>query len=123
MDKKKIIIVEDEIKFAKMVKLRLESIGYQADIACDAYEGTQKIIKGDYDLIILDLMMPAGGGFALLERIRKFPEKSDIPVIVLTGRVIDDEIKSQAEILEVSSIFQKPYDTAVFVDTVNSLMA
>ena len=68
--KKKILIVEDEIDFAKMVKLRLQAVGYDVYIAGDAYTGTQQIIKNDYDLIILDLMMPAGGGFSLLERIR-----------------------------------------------------
>jgi len=121
-DKKKILVVEDEIGFAKMVKLRLDSVGYDVTIAGDAYTGTQEIVKHDYALVILDLMMPAGGGFSLLERIRKFPAKSALPVIILTGKTIDMEVKSRAEELEVAAIFTKPYDSTEFVEQIKSIV-
>ncbi|HDQ44154.1 MAG TPA: response regulator [bacterium] len=120
--KNKILVVEDELGFAKMIKLRLDSVGYDVTIAGDAYTGTQEIIKHDYALIILDLMMPAGGGFSLLERIRKIPAKASIPVIVLTGKTIDDEIRSQAEVLEVAAIYTKPYESSEFVEQIKSIV-
>jgi DNA-binding response OmpR family regulator len=120
--KKKILVVEDEIGFAKMVKIRLDSVGYDVTIAGDAYTGTQEIIKHDHALIILDLMMPAGGGFSLLERIRKIPAKAAIPVIILTGKTVDMEIKSRAEELEVAAIFMKPYDSTEFVEQIKSIV-
>ena len=89
---KRILVVEDELGFAKMVKLRLESIGYAVTIAGDAYTGTQEIIKNEFNLIVLDLMMPAGGGFSLLERIRKIPTKADIPVVILTTSKAEEDI-------------------------------
>ena len=121
-DRKKIIIVEDEFTFAKVIKLRLESCGYDVEIAGDAYQGTQSIISKKYDLIILDLMMPAGGGYSLLDRIRKLPQKSAIPVIIVTGKHLDENDEAAVQALDVSAIFSKPYDTSVFLNTVMNLV-
>jgi len=120
-DKKKVIVVEDEMIFAKVIKLRLESCGYDVEIATDAYQGTQSIITKNYDLIILDLMMPAGGGYSLLERIKKYPAKSMIPVIIMTGKHIDANDESIAHQLDIKAIFSKPYDTTKFLNTVQNL--
>jgi len=121
-ERKKILLVEDELDFAKMVKIRLESLGYEVSIAGDAYSGTQAIIKSTPDLIILDLMMPAGGGFSILERIRSIPAKATIPVVILTGKTIDDALKEQAETYGVSAIFSKPYDSVQFVQKIKALL-
>jgi DNA-binding response OmpR family regulator len=120
--KKKILIVEDELDFAKMVKLRLLSVGYEVQIAGDAYTGTQEIVRNDYDLIILDLMMPAGGGYSLLDRIRKIPSKTMIPVVILTGKTISNEDREKAQEYNVSAIFSKPYDSTEFLETLKSLV-
>lgn len=118
---KEILIIEDELSYAKMMKLRLESAGFQIKIAGDAYTGTQMALKGDPDLIILDLGMPAGGGFTVLERIRNIPSKALIPVIILTGKVIDNEITDKANALNVSAIYSKPYDATEFMNKVKKL--
>ena len=121
--KKNVIIVEDEMDFAKMVKIRLESEGYAVSVAGDAYFGTQEIIKRRPDLIILDLMMPAGGGFALLERIRNIPSTASIPVVILTGKVIDEEVRNRAKLFGVSAIFIKPYENVEFLETIRTLVS
>jgi len=121
MSKRKILVVEDEPDFARMVRMRLESVGYAVQVAGDAYSGTREVLQNDYDLMILDLMMPAGGGFAVLERIQNFPGKSAIPVIIVTGKTIDDEVKSTAAKYNVSAIFSKPYDNKEFVRKIKSL--
>ncbi|MBN1780586.1 response regulator [bacterium] len=119
--RKKVIVVEDELSFAKVIKMRLESHGYSVEIVSDAYQGTQSIFKNQYDLIILDLMMPAGGGFSLLDRIRKNPNKSAIPVIVVTGKNLDETDRLTAENNEVKAVFQKPYNTEKFMNVVQAL--
>lgn len=119
---KKILVVEDELKFAQMLKSRLESVGYIVSIVTDAYAGTREILKNDFDLIVLDLMMPAGGGFSILERIRSFPGKSTIPVVILTGKTIDDSLKQMAESFNVEAIFLKPYNPEHFLNKINSLL-
>lgn len=121
-ERKKVLVVEDEPSFARMVGLRLESVGYEVHIAADAYTGTREILQGDYQLMILDLMMPAGGGFAILERIQKFPSKCTIPVVIVTGKTIDDEVKSNVDKYNVSAIFTKPYDSKSFIRRIKSLV-
>ncbi len=122
-EQKKILIVEDEPVFAEIVKYRLEGEGYSVSIATDAYTGTQQIIKGSPDLIVLDLMMPAGGGFSILERVRSIPSKSAIPVVIFTGKVLSEEIKRKAEELKVAAIFSKPYMEDDFTSKIKSLLS
>ena len=121
-EKKKVLIIEDEIAFSKMVKIRLEAAGYEVSIASDAYLGTQEIVKTNPDLIILDLMMPAGGGFEILDRIKNIPSKATIPVVILTGKTIESDVKARAKAYDVAAVFTKPYESDEFVDKINSLI-
>ncbi len=59
----KILIIEDGLDFAKMVRLRLESAGYDAEILEDAESGVQHLRSNLCDLIVLDLQMPGRGGY------------------------------------------------------------
>ena len=118
----RIIIVEDEADYAKMIRMRLVAEGYDVTIAGDAYSGTQQIMKHDFDLVILDLNMPAGGGFTLLERIRMVPAKASLPVIILTGTHVNSEIVEQAKKLGVSAIFSKPYEANRFLSAIKKLL-
>ena len=122
-NKKKILVVEDEIQYAKMIAVRLQSAGYDVSISTDAYGGTQSAIRSNPDLIILDLMMPAGGGFSLLDRISKIPMASTIPVIILTGRIIDDSIKKTADKYGVKRIIRKPYEKDDLLNTVETMLS
>ncbi len=117
-EKRKIVIVDDELEFAKVVKLRLENVGYKAIIALDTYLGMQNIVRNEPDLVILDLLMPAGGGFTLLDRIRNHPTTVNIPVVILTGKEVDDELRTKAYEYDVTEIVQKPYDPAKFVEKI-----
>ena len=129
MPKKKILIVEDEPEFADMVKVRLELAGYEVTVSLDALSGTvdafsstMEVLRGNHDLIILDLMMPAGGGFTLLEAIRKYPQKKDLPVIILTGQTIGKEIIEKASRYHVAAIFTKPYQPEPFVKKIQEIL-
>jgi DNA-binding response OmpR family regulator len=121
--KKQIMIVEDESQFAEMVKLRLELAGHSVSIALNTNEGIQKIMNSQNDLIILDLMMPGGGGIAILEAMRKDPDKANIPVIVVTGKTLTPEVKKQLEPYQVAGVFIKPYNPVEFLSKINELLA
>ena len=118
---KKILIIEDEKDFARMVKLRLSIEGHDCEIVGDTENGIAAIMNNNYNLIILDLMMPGGGGFVLLDQIRKKPEKLSIPVVILTGKTLNAEVKTMIGNYQVSSVFSKPYDPIKFVKTINRL--
>lgn len=121
-DKKKILIVEDEPRFAAMVKLRLELLGYEVSLAEDTDSGIQKIFRSDYDLFILDLMLPGGGGFSILENIQKNPRKARIPVVILTGKTIDAAVNEKIEKYKISALFSKPYDEVKFETEIKSIL-
>jgi len=84
MAKAKILIVEDEVELAEMYKLRLEMEGYQVELAHDGIIGSEKATTGDYDLIILDLLLPKKSGQEIYEEIKQSKNKT-VPVIVLTA--------------------------------------
>jgi len=79
----KILIVEDEEKMARFVELELKHEGYDTAKASDGRAGLEMAETGEYDLIILDIMLPALNGIEVLRRLRK---TSDVPVILLTAR-------------------------------------
>ena len=79
----KILLVEDEEKLARMVELELKYEGYEVSKAADGRTGLEMALTGDYDLILLDIMLPALNGMEVLRRLRR--EKL-VPVIMLTAR-------------------------------------
>lgn len=81
--KGKILIVEDEKKLAEVMMLYLKNDGYDVVIANDGDAGDEAIDDEEFDLIILDVMMPKKDGWSLL---RKIKNKGDIPVIITTAR-------------------------------------
>lgn len=79
----RILLVEDEEKLARMVELELRYEGYEVEKAFDGRSGLEKALSGSFDLILLDIMLPALSGMEVLRRLRK---ESDVPVIMLTAR-------------------------------------
>ena len=81
--KGKILIVEDEKKLAEVMMLYLKNEGYQVSLAFDGNKGDKAIENEEFDLIILDVMMPEKDGWSLL---RKIKNKGNTPVIITTAR-------------------------------------
>ena len=79
----RILIVEDEHKIARFVELELTHEGYSADKASDGRTGLDMALTGNYDLVLLDVMLPGLNGLEVLRRLRN---ESDVPVIMLTAR-------------------------------------
>ena len=79
----KILIVDDEEKIRNVIKEYAEFEGYEIDEACDGMEAIAKCRSGEYDIIIMDIMMPKLDGFSSIKEIKKI---KDIPVIMLSAR-------------------------------------
>jgi len=110
MGKKKILIVDDEKDWVQMLIARLEHEGYQIDIAFDALQATMQAFQAKPDLMLLDIMMPAGGGLGTLKNVRTNVKTFAMPVIIMTARG-DKETKEAAEGLGISGYFIKTGDT------------
>lgn len=88
----RILVIEDEVKTAAFIRKGLRESGYTADVANEGFEGLDLALTREYDIIILDVMLPGLDGWQIISRIRKL--KKDIPIIFLTARdAVQDRIK------------------------------
>jgi DNA-binding response OmpR family regulator len=79
-----ILVVEDEIQIARVLKMELEYEGYNVTVEHNGRDGLEKALHSEFDLILLDVMLPKLSGIEVLRRLRK--EKENLPVILLTAR-------------------------------------
>ncbi|MFH1552086.1 MAG: response regulator [Candidatus Omnitrophota bacterium] len=106
---KKILIIEDEEGLVLSLRTLLKSQGYEVIVAYDATFGTSLAYKEKPDLIILDLGLPAGGGFSVLKNVKISIFTQDIPTMVLTSNPLK-ESEERAYALGAAVYLQKPYD-------------
>jgi len=83
MDRKRLLIIEDETKIARFMQLELEHEGYLVDLETNGRAGLEKSLSGEYDLILLDVMLPTLNGMEVLRRLR---QTVSTPVIMLTAK-------------------------------------
>lgn len=113
---KKILIIEDDIAIAEIERDFLEINGYETKIIADGFEGMQEAIKGEYDLILLDLMLPTMDGFEICRRIRN---DIDIPVLMVTAKAEDvDKIRGLG--LGADDYISKPFSLPELIARVKS---
>src|SRR5262245_42674271 len=88
----RILVVEDESKVASFLRKGLEQSGYWVEVASDGEEGYEKFRGGEFDLILLDLMLPKMTGWDLLSLIRK--SKPALPILALTAKAsVEDRVQ------------------------------
>ena len=89
--RKRILIIEDEVSIAELEKDYLELSGFEVEIQNDGEEGLEKALQEEYDLFILDLMLPGIDGFEICRKIR---EKKNTPIIMVSAKKEDiDKIR------------------------------
>lgn len=113
-----ILIVEDEKNMSNLLKLELTHSGYQCDQAFDGEDGLKKSLENDYELILLDLMLPRINGIELCRQLR---EKKQTPVIMLTAR---DEVMDKVNGLQVGAddYLAKPFAMEELLARINALL-
>jgi DNA-binding response OmpR family regulator len=88
----RLLVVEDEVKVASFLKRGLETENYAVDVAYDGEEGLHLATTQDYDLVLLDILLPKLNGYEVLDKLRARNIKA--PVIMLTARgALDDRVK------------------------------
>ena len=120
MDKKKILIVDDNEDVAKGLKIFLRAHNYATVTAGDAVSAVSQAKNEKPDLIILDLGLPAGDGYLVMERLNNIDELAAIPVIVFSAR--DQQVhKERALNAGAKAFFQKPTDNAVLLTAIEKV--
>lgn len=118
MEKKKILIADDEERIVKLVSDFLTASGYEVVCAADGQEALELFDKTGADLAIIDIMMPEVDGWAVTREIRK---KSDIPIIMLSARAEEFDLLTGFE-SGIDEYVTKPFSPAVLVKRVEALL-
>ena len=121
MNGKKILIVDDDHHLVLGLTARLKANGYEVVCATDAISAIAVARREAPDLVILDIGLPAGDGFLVLERMRDLPDLVATPVIVLSARDPTDN-KKRALDAGALAFFQKPPDNHEFLTAVRQAM-
>ena len=121
MTKKRILVVDDERDFVEMIKFRLEANGYEVIAAFDGIQGVAFAKRKKPDLILLDVMMPAGGGYLTCERLHMHPLTRSIPIIFLTAKSQLDDV-AKAYSVGGKYYLTKPYEPELLLETVKKAL-
>lgn len=116
----KILVVEDEKDIATALTVRLKASGYQVYVAYDALMGITAVVKHKPDLILLDVMIPAGGGLTLAERVNELPD--GIPIIFITASR-EPGLRDKAAALGAAGFIEKPYDAAELLEMIQAALS
>ena len=112
----KVLIIEDELAIAELEKDYLELSDFEVTIEVDGTKGLNLALSGDYDLIILDLMLPGTDGFEICKEVR---EKLDIPIIMVSAKKEDiDKIRGLG--LGADDYMTKPFSPSELVARVKA---
>jgi two-component system copper resistance phosphate regulon response regulator CusR len=115
----KLLIVEDQPKAAAYLRKGLEENGFVVDVALDGDEGLHQARGGDYDLLILDVMLPGRDGWSILTALRQAGQQT--PVLFLTARdAVEDRVKGLE--LGGDDYLVKPFSFAELLARVRSLL-
>lgn len=118
---KKILMIEDDQASAELIESWLTENGYQVSIVGDGVMALGAIRSYAPDLIILDLMLPGGGGFSVLEMLKLSTKTKHIPVVILS--VARDAPRKERAIKTGADVFlEKPYDPDVLLATIKKLL-
>ncbi len=116
---KRILIIEDDQSIAELERDYLEINGFAVEIASDGTRGLDKVTRKEYDLVLLDLMLPGIDGYTLCKKIR---ETKEIPVIMVTAKTADiDKIRGLG--LGADDYITKPFSPQELVARVKSHIA
>ncbi|OYD15383.1 hypothetical protein CH333_05895 [candidate division WOR-3 bacterium JGI_Cruoil_03_44_89] len=118
----KVLVVDDDEEIIDFLTDMLSVEGYNVSVAFDALQAIQYAHRVRPSLILLDLVMPAGGGFKTLESLKASTITREIPIIILTGKGTEDDRKKALE-MGANDFIRKPFDPELLVERIKELTA
>ena len=119
MNSRRILLVEDDPNFGSILKEYLIINGYHVTLAKNGIEGFEKFKKEDYDLCLLDVMMPYKDGFTLAKEIRE--KNETVPLIFLTAKTMKEDVLKGFK-LGADDYLSKPFDSEVLLAKIKSIL-
>ena len=114
-----ILLIDDDQTIINVVSAVLRAGGYQVVTALDPVQGFMAVRREKPQLVVLDLMMPAGGGMQLL---KKLAAMSKVPIVVITS-LTDGKVEAEAKAGGAAAFLKKPVDPAALKALVEELVA
>ena len=109
---KRILVADDETSVREAVGYALQQEGFEVTLAQDGEDADAKLADGDnFDLLILDIMMPGMDGYTAMREIRKIPSFQDLPVVALTAKAMPGDRENSLS-AGASDYVTKPVDVA-----------
>jgi len=118
----KIMVVDDEPDVVDLVKLVLESDGFDVVTAYSGKECLEKLEKATPDLILLDIMMPQMDGWEVYSRLRGNPRTKDIPVAMLTAKSQSIDKMIGLHVVKVDDYITKPFGRSELLERVKKIL-
>lgn len=107
---KRILIIDDDTSFGRVVSIHLAGHGYEVSLALDGINGLKQAFQRRPDLVLLNLILPAGGGETVLANLRKSPESGHLPVFVMSSLLSSKKLEEKARELGAQGFISKPID-------------
>jgi len=121
MSRKNILLIDDEKDFIVALTSLLEDQGYNVLSASNGIDGLQKIKMNAIDLIVLDIMMPKLDGYKVCRMVKFDKKYKSIPIIMLTARAHDEDIKTGKEV-GADLYISKPVKPVILLDAIKKLL-
>jgi DNA-binding response OmpR family regulator len=122
MKKKRILIVEDEESLLKLETILLTVKGYEVSGVSTGNAALEMLSGEQFDLILLDIMLPDVDGYEICRRIKEHPGHADIPVVMLTARKsIEDQERGAT--CGADAYLTKPFKSALIIETIEGLLS
>ncbi len=118
---KKILIIEDDKNIAKALTVRFNKLGYDVAATYDAVMATTKAHSFEPDLILMDIALPGGDGFILVDRLRQIDNTADVPVVFITASK-KQGLREQARKIGAAGFFEKPFNAGELMGLVGQLI-
>ena len=120
----KILVIDDDDNLGKFLRMRLISLGYDVEVMPDAMLGIQEAHRFKPDLILLDLMLPAGGGLSVLKQLKASTHTVCIPVLIVSGmwRDVYEGIGRELQEIGVEGYLQKPFREGELLSNIQRIL-
>jgi two-component system KDP operon response regulator KdpE len=121
MSAPKVLIVDDEKDVLKALSIRLKANGYDVVFAADGIAAVSVAKNEVPDVIVLDIGLPGGDGFTVMDRLGSILPVAQVPVIILTARDVSAN-KARAQAAGAYAFLQKPVDSDVLLQTIRAAL-